>query len=64
MNKIETMPTSEAAKALGLSHRKLVTAMLNGTVPIGAVIQPQFEGEKYCVRVYRDRFEKYVKGEL
>lgn len=64
INKIETIPTVEAAKALGMSHRKLIAAILNGTCPIGAVAEPQVEGEHYSIKIYKERFEKYVKGEL
>ncbi|MGI6349659.1 MAG: hypothetical protein ACOXZ0_07050 [Eubacteriales bacterium] len=64
IKKVETISPAEAAKALGISHRRLILAILNGTCPIGAVAEPQEEGERYSVRVYKARFDKYVKGEL
>lgn len=62
--KIETIPAEQACKALNLSHRRLIVAILNGTLPIGAVAEPQNEGEHYVVRIYKERYEKYVRGEL
>ena len=62
--KIETIPAAKVCKALNLSHRRLIVAILNGTLPIGAVAEPQSEGEHYVVRIYKERYEKYVRGEL
>lgn len=64
LQEIETLSPLEVCKSLNLTHRKLITAMLNGTLPIGAVAEPQGEGERYVVKIYKNRYEKYVKGEL
>lgn len=64
IKEVEIIPAAEVCKVLKLSHRKLVHAILNGTLPIGAVAEPQNEEEHYVVKIYRKRFEKYINGEL
>lgn len=61
---VETIPAADVCKALKLSHRRLIHAILNGTLPIGAVAEPQSKEEHYVVKIYKTRFEKYIKGEL
>ncbi len=61
---LETIPAAKVAKVLKLSHRKLIHAILNGTVPIGAVAEPQNDDEHYVIKIYKKRFEKYINGEL
>jgi hypothetical protein len=64
LQQIETISPAEVCKALNLSHLRLINAILNGTLPIGAVAEPKEEGEHYVVRIYKERYEKYTRGEL
>lgn len=64
IKEIEIVPAAEACKVLRLSHRRLIHAILNGTLPIGAVAEPQNEEEHYVVKIYKTRFLKYINGEL
>lgn len=64
IKEVETIPAAEVCRILKLTHRKLIHAILNGTIPIGAVAEPQSEEEHYVVKIYKKRFEKYINGEL
>ena len=60
----ELVPIEEVKKTLHTEHRVIVKAMLNGTLPIGMAVEPEGERGKYCAKVIRARWEKWLKGEL
>lgn len=61
---IEYVPVSVVAKALKTTHRKVVLMILNRTLPIGCVAEPDTEGGHYTVRIFRHLWEMYQRGEL
>ena len=60
----EMIPVGEVAKELHWQHRQVIVAMMNGTLPIGAVIPPQKAGGKDSARIPRERWERWKKGEM
>ncbi len=62
VERVETVPLNEVAKALGVSPRKAMRMILNGTLPVGCVAEPEEEGERYTPRVLKVRWEAYIAG--
>lgn len=58
------IPVTEVAKALHVSHRRVIMMILNGTLPIGGVAEPDDDFGHYSVAISRERFEKWMRGEL
>jgi hypothetical protein len=61
---VETMTASEVARILHTTPRAVIKSILNQTMPIGPAQAPEKEGENYNCTIIKERFWKYVKGEL
>lgn len=57
----ELMSAKEVAKILGINTMKVKSAILNGTMPVGAVCN---EGKNDRVVIIKTRFEKWMNGDL
>jgi len=64
MAKLEMVKTEEVAKEMGMESRQVFNAILNGSMPIGAVIKPENENQHYAARILRNRWEKWKEGRL
>lgn len=60
--KVETIPLADVAKILGTSAPRVKAAILNGTLPIGAVFEKSRPGEVDRVTVVKNRFEAWLMG--
>ena len=56
---IDLVTTEEVARALGTSPMKIKSAILNGTMPIGAVLT---EGGRDRVVIIKARWEAWATG--
>lgn len=54
------VPATEVAKALGTTHRGVVLAIENGTLPIGMAARS--ERGRYIVKIPRARWEAWLEG--
>ena len=61
---IEFIPVEKVAKELKTTHRKVVLMIKNGTLPIGAVAEPDGDRDHYVCKILKSRWEKYKTGEL
>ncbi len=61
--RVETVPITEVARALGVSPRKVMRMLLNRTLPVGCIADPEKEGERYTPRVIRARWEAYITAQ-
>ena len=55
------MTAKEVAEILGISTMKVKSGILNGTMPIGTVVN---EGKNDRIVVIRKRFDMWMNGEL
>lgn len=62
-DKIELIPIKEVARQLKTSDKKVVAMILNNTMPIGAVAEPEQAGAQYTTRIPKKRWEKWLAGE-
>jgi ribosomal protein L21 len=58
---VELMTVKEVADILKTAPMKIKSGILNGTMPIGTVIN---EGKNDRVIIIKTRFEKWIRGEL
>jgi len=58
---VELMTVKEVADILKTAPMKIKSGILNGTMPIGTVIN---EGKNDRVIIIKTRFEKWMNGEL
>lgn len=58
---IEMVPAAEVAKILGTDPTKIKTGILNGTLPIGCVLN---SGGRDRVIIPRPRLEAWLEGRL
>lgn len=58
---VETIPVLEIAKALHTTHGKVLSGMLNGTLPIGTVVQER-NGRRRGI-VIKARWEAYINAQ-
>ncbi len=58
--KIETIPVAEIAKALNTTHSRVLSAMQNGTLPIGVVTEN--ENGRRRGTVIKARWEAWVNA--
>lgn len=59
MKKTEVIDVKEVAESLGTSPMKIKSGILNGTMPIGAVLS---EGGRDRTIIIRARWEAWVNG--
>ena len=50
-------------RQLKTSDKKVVAMILNNTMPIGAVAEPEQAGAQYTTRIPKKRWEKWLAGE-
>lgn len=58
-NEIKTLEVKEIAKALGTSPMKIKSAILNGTMPVGAVFN---DGGRDRVVILQSRWEAWAEA--
>lgn len=63
VERLETVPIVEVAKAIGVAPMKVKLAIMNGTMPIGCVTTGD-RSEKDRTVILRTRWEKWKAGEL
>ena len=61
---VELIPVEQVARELKTTNRKVIVAIKNGTLPIGAVAEPQNETEHYTAKIFKKRWEMYKEGLL
>jgi hypothetical protein len=61
--KVETLPVAPVAKALGISPMKVKYAILNHTLPIGAVCREPGSTKDRIV-IVKERWDKWIAGQL
>lgn len=60
--KVEIMKAEEVAKILKTSPPRVKGAILNGTMPIGAVFEKSHPGEVDRVAIVKKRFEAWINA--
>ena len=60
---VETVTVQEVADALGVAPMKIKNAILNGTMPIGAVMRDPHSTRDRTI-IIKKRYEKWIGGEL
>jgi len=63
MDYVETVPVEDVAKAMHTNPMKIKSAILNHTMPIGAVMRDE-HSTKDRIIIFKTRWEKYKRGEL
>lgn len=63
LDRVETLPVKEVAGALGIAPMKVKSAILNGTMPIGAVARGE-NSSKDRIVIIAERYRKWIAGEL
>jgi len=63
MDYIKTVSVEQVAKEMRTHPMKIKSAILNGTMPIGAVMRDD-HSTKDRVIIFEARWEKYKNGEL
>jgi hypothetical protein len=63
IERLETVPVIEVAKALGVDAMKVKSAIKNGTMPIGCVCKEEGSSKERTV-ILRTRWDKWKAGEL
>ena len=58
MAQVELIAVGDVAKELHWTHRKVIQAILNRTLPIGTAVAPE-EGEHFQARIPKARWEAW-----
>lgn len=61
---IEMVSLEAVAKELRTTSRKVISAMKNGTLPIGMVADPDDDDGRHVVKIFKNRWERYKEGSL
>lgn len=61
---LELVPAQEVAKALKTTNRKVIMMIKNGTMPIGAVAEPEENEGRYVVKIVKTRWDKWQAGNI
>ena len=64
MKSEDLVPVEEVGRELHLQRRQVRLAVLNGTLPVGVVIEPQDNNGHYVPRTYRKRWEAWKEARL
>ena len=66
VEEVELVPRNEVARAMKMTPLGVSLAILNGTLPIGAVIAPEqtSDSTEYTTKIFKKRWELYKEGKL
>ena len=63
MEYVETIPVAQVANEMRTNAMKIKSAILNHTMPIGAVMREEGSTHDRII-IFKTRWEKYKRGEL